>query len=55
MASARACGPHIPQRRSPHGTQQLGIYTAAFDGSEVRLVYRSEDFSAQHADWGPAT
>ena len=42
-------------RRSPHGTQQLGIYTAASDGSDVRLVYRSEDFSAEHADWGPAT
>jgi Tol biopolymer transport system component len=42
-------------RRSPHGTQQLGIYTAASDGSDVRSVYRSESFSAEHADWGPAT
>lgn len=41
-------------RRSPHTTPSEGIYTAAADGSDVRLVYRSESFGAEHADWGPA-
>lgn len=41
-------------RRNPHTTQSEGIYTARIDGSDVRLVYRSENFGASHPDWGPA-